>query len=61
MKKFKNSTFLCSYFCEQSQKKNEVYISSKDRYEAYKELCKLYPISKGGIFLYSQRLVISEI
>jgi hypothetical protein len=61
MKRFKNSTFLCSYFCEETQTKNEVYITSLNRYEAYKELCKIYPISKGGIFLYSQRLVISEI
>jgi len=61
MRKFKNSTFLCSYFCEETQTKNEVYISAKNRFEAYTILCQKYPISKAGIFLYSQRLVISEI
>jgi len=61
MKRFKNSTFLCSYFCEETQKKNEVYVTASNRFEAYSILCQKYPISKGGIFLYSQRLVINEI
>jgi len=61
MKKFKNSTYLCSYFCEETQTTNEVYITAVNRFDAYSELCKLYPISKGGIFLHSERKVISEI
>jgi len=61
MKNFKNTTFICSYFCEQSQTKNEIYVTASNRFEAYTILCQKYPISKAGIFLYSQRIVISEI
>lgn len=61
MKKFKNSTFLCSYFCETTGETKQMYIAASNRIAAYEELCRLYPIAKGGILLYSQRKVIEQI
>ena len=54
--RFKSLVFCCSV----QNDKNEVikfYHTSKNRYEVYENVCKLYPIKAG----YCKRFVLSEV
>lgn len=54
--RFKNNVFCCSVQNSKGQVIN-FYQTAKNRFDAYEEICKLYPIKAG----YSRRLVNEQV